>query len=257
MRRAAVLAAAVVVALAPGRAAAEQLTVAVSTGEIRIDSNFTGANITVFGVIERDASTVSRAANYEVAIVLRGPPESVVAWRKDRVVGIWANRTSETMVSVPSFYGISTSGLLDEVSTPAVLRRFGIGLDYVPLKFRGRKDMDDGREKQFRAAFIRLNQKAGLYSEQFAGVEFMGASVFRSTMWVPANTPDGDYTLTVYLFSGSALLAQREEKVSITKTGFEQVVFTAAHDQALLYGLACVLLALFTGWIAGVVFRRD
>ena len=85
----------------------------------------------------------------------------------------------------------------------------------------------------------------------------MGGAVFRSTVWIPANIPVGDYALTVYLFSGSALLAQAKDTIRITKTGFEQLMFTAAHEQAALYGLACVALALFTGWLAGVIFRRD
>ncbi len=32
---------------------------------------------------------------------------------------------------------------------------------------------------------------------------------------------------------------------------------TFAHSQALLYGLICVALALVTGWLGGVIFRRD
>ena len=38
---------------------------------------------------------------------------------------------------------------------------------------------------------------------------------------------------------------------------FEQLTFTFAHDEAFIYGVACVALALFTGWLAGVLFRRD
>jgi hypothetical protein len=34
-------------------------------------------------------------------------------------------------------------------------------------------------------------------------------------------------------------------------------VVDAAHDHGLLYGLATALMALVTGWIASVVFRRD
>ncbi|MEM9207038.1 MAG: TIGR02186 family protein, partial [Pseudomonadota bacterium] len=30
-----------------------------------------------------------------------------------------------------------------------------------------------------------------------------------------------------------------------------------AHNQPLLYGIIAVLLAIFTGWAAGVIFRRD
>ena len=88
---------------------AEKLTVAVSTPEIQINSNFTGTNVTVFGVIERDAGTVARAAPYQVAALVLGPPETVVARRKDRVLGVWLNGASETLVSAPTFYSLATT----------------------------------------------------------------------------------------------------------------------------------------------------
>src|SRR6476660_1229225 len=92
-----------------GGRAAERLTIALSTPEIKIDSNFTGASVTVFGVIERDLATVAQTAGYQIAVVVKGPGESVVARRKDRVLGIWANNESATIVAAPSFYAVSTS----------------------------------------------------------------------------------------------------------------------------------------------------
>jgi uncharacterized protein (TIGR02186 family) len=76
-------------------------------------------------------------------------------------------------------------------------------------------------------------------------------------LWIPANAPVGRYTANVFLFSGNALLARETGSLDITRVGFEQLMFAAAHEHALTYGLACVALALFTGWLAGVVFRRD
>jgi len=43
----------------------------------------------------------------------------------------------------------------------------------------------------------------------------------------------------------------------VYKSGFEQVVTTAARDYGLLYGLVTAMMALATGWFASVVFRRD
>ena len=77
MRRLALSFAVLLFAIVP--AAAERLIIALSTSDIRIDSGFTGDAITVFGVIERDAATVSRASAYDVAVVVRGPSEPVVA----------------------------------------------------------------------------------------------------------------------------------------------------------------------------------
>jgi hypothetical protein len=42
----------------------------------------------------------------------------------------------------------------------------------------------------------------------------------------------------------------------VRKSGFENFVYVMSRQQPLLYGIACVLLALGTGWLAGVVFRR-
>lgn len=255
MRAAAAFLAAALVAAGP--AFAEDLTVALSTSEIRIDSNFTGAAVTVFGVIERDASTVSRPASYEVAVVLRGPSETVVARRKDRIVAIWANSASETFILAPSYYSVSSSRPLPEVSTEQILERFQIGLDHIAFTYARRARVNDPAAAEFRDAFIRLKTQSGLYASDPSGVDFIGSSVFRSTIWVPANVSAGRYEVTVYLFAGDALVAQASENFGIVKTGFEQFMFNASREHAFLYGLACVFLALFTGWLAGVIFRRD
>ncbi|HMN87359.1 MAG TPA: TIGR02186 family protein [Bauldia sp.] len=257
MRRALATLALLGAAAAGSEARAEKLTVALSTEEIRIDSNFTGASVTVFGVIERDAITVSRASPYEVAVTLRGQPETVVARRKDPILGIWINRAAETFVDVPSFYAVVTSKPLEEISTAQLLTRFGVGLDYIPFSIAGETVADTAGNDAFREAFVRLKEQSGLYSEDVGGVTSMGEAVFRATIGIPANVPTGRYTLTVHLFSGDALIAQADESLEVIKTGFEQYMFTAAHERAALYGLACVALALFAGWLAGVIFRRD
>ena len=51
-------------------------------------------------------------------------------------------------------------------------------------------------------------------------------------------------------------VAEGSQSFSVTKTGFENFIFVASRQQPLLYGLVCVVLALATGWFAGVVFRR-
>jgi uncharacterized protein (TIGR02186 family) len=238
-------------------AAAESLTIALSTGDIRIDSDFSGAAITVFGVIERDAATVSRGAPYDIAVLVRGPTESVVARRKEPLLLLWVNRSSETFTAAPSYYALSSTRPLDEIATPPTLKRFGLGFDNVPLQVADTAER--ATDPEFRDAFIRLRKEAGLYSEFAGGVDFIGTSnsVFRSAAWIPSNAPDGRYTVEVFLFSGEAFLSHRQATLNVTKVGFEQFMFEASHNNALLYGLACVLLALFTGWLAGVIFRRD
>src|SRR5690606_24365893 len=70
-------------------AAAQSLVLALSTEEVLINSNFTGAGLTVFTVVQ--GAPEADLQNYDLAVVLRGPPGDFVTRRKDRVLGLWIN----------------------------------------------------------------------------------------------------------------------------------------------------------------------
>ncbi|AXS42468.1 TIGR02186 family protein [Breoghania sp. L-A4] len=236
---------------------AETLVTALSAPKVSITSNFTGTEIVVFGVVERDARTVSRPDPYDIVVVATGTPEDVVTRRKERLFGVWVNRNSLTFLDVPSFYSLHGSRPLESIASPAVLKRRQIGVDnlILPAAIGQREQLVFSRS--YRDAFIRLKLKSGLYTEESGKVEFLSDALFRTTIPLPANVPDGAYTVTIHLFRGGALLASQEQELTIAKSGFEQITYTLAHSQSLLYGIGCVLIAMFTGWLAGVVFRRD
>jgi uncharacterized protein (TIGR02186 family) len=246
------MAAAVVIAvltLAP--ASAEQLTVAVSMPAVQITSNFTGAPIAVFGVIETDAGATP-ASDYQVAVVVLGPDETAVERRKDRLIAIWANRAAETIASAPAFYSLATSAEPAALAKPEVLQRLDIGFNNLDLGQTGATP----QTFEFRDAFVRLKQKAGLYGQSGA-IKFIGPLIFRTTTFLPANVPVGRYTVVAYLFSGGQLVAHGEDAFVVSKSGAEGSIADFARSQSLVYGLLCAGLALFIGWAGGVIFRRD
>jgi uncharacterized protein (TIGR02186 family) len=250
VRRLVLAALALVAGLAP--AAAETLVASVSSSRIEISSDFTGTTLAVFGVIERDARTVARPGGYDVVIVVRGPDEEVVARRKQRTLGIWVNRESERFPEAPSFYSIDSTRPLAEITSPAILRAHDLGLHYA----------DFGRgpghaEEPFRAALIRIREKAGLFAERSGTVKMLTPTFFQAGVPLPGTVPDGRFTVEISLFADGALLAHSVADLAIEKTGFEDAVHNIAGEQPLLYGFAVVALAIFAGWLGGVVFRRD
>jgi uncharacterized protein (TIGR02186 family) len=246
-----------VTAATAGSAAAERLTIALSTTDIAISSSFTGVPLTVFGVIEGDRASAPPGRNYRVAVLVLGPRYSVVARKKDRVLGIWANRESQTIINPPSFYSLATSAPLADLAAPSVLERLQLGLDNIAFVYEARAVVNDPGAAEFRDAFIRLKEKSRLYGESVGGVNFIGDVVFRTTAFLPANIPVGDYTAVAYLFSGSELIARAEQKIGVSRTGFEATMAGFARTQSLPYGVLVVAMALFIGWLGGVIFRRD
>lgn len=114
-------------------ALAEKLVSAISSSHVAITSNFTGTQILVYGEIARDAETVSRTGNQDVVVVVEGPLERVTTWRKDRIVGLWINATSQTYIAVPSFYAVHATDDLRNIASEDWLKQYRIGLEHLPL----------------------------------------------------------------------------------------------------------------------------
>ena len=59
------------------------------------------------------------------------------------------------------------------------------------------------------------------------------------------------------VFNGGALVAKQALFFTVSKSGVEQTVTRAAYVYPLAYGIFTVLIALFFGWLASAIFRRD
>ena len=109
----------------------------------------------------------------------------------------------------------------------------------------------------FRRAFIRLRTERGLYRKATSAVTFLTPTLFRTGIPLPAEVPIGTYEVDIKLFAQGALAARTQTAFEVVKVGFEQFVATAARHHGLIYGVATAMMALMTGWLASVVFRRD
>jgi len=239
-------------------AQAERLVTTLSTSRVLISSNFTGLDVVLFGSVERDAQTVARRGGYDIVVTVKGPRESVVTYRKQRVFGIWVNADSRNFVDAPSYLTVLSNRTINDIADLNTLRRAQTGLARVLLQQEISGDIADSiRDDPFRQAFLRLKIERGLYRETQNGVTFLTPALFRAAIPIPDNAPTGSYDVDVKLFVDGALLTRTQTALEVVKVGFEQFVASAAREHGLLYGLATALMALLTGWLASVVFRKD
>jgi uncharacterized protein (TIGR02186 family) len=248
---------AILLALAsPARA--ERLITTLSTSRVLISSNFTGADVVLFGSVERDAQTVARRGVYDIVVTVTGPRETVVTYRKERVFGVWVNADSRTFVKAPSYLTVLANRTINDIADVNTLRRTQTGLARTLLPQEISGDIADStRDDPFRQAFLRLKIERGLYREIQNGVTFLTPALYRAAIPIPDNAPTGLYEVDVKLFADGALLSRQQTALEIVKVGFEQFVASAAREHGLFYGLATALMALLTGWLASVVFRKD
>ena len=244
-------------ATAPAQGAklgAEIVEADVSSRSIAVTSGFTGEEIIVFGSIYNSRQTAADAGFYDVVVVVEGIPAPLVLRRKSNVAGLWMNTTSVNFDQVPSFYALASTGPLDKIATPDVFEDQGIGFDYI--RITPRHHVAEAEMKSHRDALIRLKKKDKVYIQEQSGVTFIGRSLFRSSVMLPANIPVGLLQARVYLFHDGALLSTYNAELQLEREGLERWLHDLARNNGFLYGLLAVFTAVAAGLLASEVTRR-
>lgn len=237
----------------------EKVEADVSAHNIEVTASFTGHEIVVFGSVDYSRQPTPESGYYDVVVIVEGPPVAVVARSKSNVGGLWINTGSMLFDAVPSFYAVSTTRPLEEIADTQTLKDHSIGFDYVRMRPRQGRVPNFTPEdlKAYRDAVVRLKQRDFLYPRQDFGVGFIGRSLFRTSMKLPANVPVGALRANVYLFREGALISTFTSPVKLERRGVEAVVHRFATHHSFLYGLATILLAVGAGLAASSLFRRN
>jgi uncharacterized protein (TIGR02186 family) len=244
--------------LAIKSARAERLIVSVSNQRVTVTPNYSGEELVLFGSVEKDDKTPADRTSYDLVVTVSGPPADMVTRRKERKFGIWVNTDYRQFLQVPSYLAIFANRPIDAIAPPEVQRRQQLGLNNVLLTQRVGPDYADVVPNDpFRRAFVRLRSENGLYREQTSAVTFLTPTLFRTGIPLPAEVPIGTYEIEIKLFSDGALVTHAETAFEIVKVGFEQFVATTARQNGFIYGLVTAAMALMTGWMASIVFRKD
>ncbi len=225
-----------------------------SSDEVPIEWNFTGAEILLFGAIEGEAEDGERP---DVIVVVRGPKKTVIARKKQRVAGIWVNTNPKELRSVPLYYSVASSRPLRDIAPSSILDKLDIGFDaLIGNLVKGSKFDDASIGERYSEAAVRIMETNGLYSTGGHSVKIVGDRLFQVKIALPANVPSGKFTADVYLFRGGKLLGRRVTNLSIQKTGFERFVYNSAYQYPSLYGVVAVILAVGAGLAATALFKN-
>lgn len=225
----------------------------VSQRKVEIIYSFTGAELLAFGAILYPGGRVPDKPA-EIAVVLRGPTQSIVVREKQKVAGIWINADSARFRSAPAFYAVASSRPIREMVDERTASIFELGLDNLQLS--PANIGSPGEQKRFEAGLVDLRRRAGLYVQESTSVEITDGVLYRARIGIPARVPVGRYTAETFLIQNGRILAGASREVTIGKSGFERFIAAAAEQAPFTYGIVAVLLSLGLGWAAGALFLR-
>ncbi len=227
-------------AAVPGGGVPAQMPMLVdlASHRIHIDAAFTGAELLLFGALDRRGDIVVRVF---------GPPVDITVRRKVKTGGIWLNGDRVDVGTVPSFYSVAASRPLASIASDDLRR--DLELD---VRYQVRGEIPDTH----RAGLIRNFTRRGLYAVEQEPVSIIGGRLFRATLALPAETLPGEYWVETLLFREGVLTHRRINRLSVERGGFESFLFDLAQERPAEYGLLAVVVALAMGVTAAEVFRR-
>lgn len=236
------------VAVAGASARGQALVADLSSHHVAITTGFTGTDVLLFGAVDGEG---------DVVVVITGPPESVAVRNKQRIAGIWVNADTVEFQGVPNFYAVASNRPLEEITTPDIRETQQIGAEYIATTIaaddRNRPDTEIAR---FREALIRNKQRSGLFSVTPERISIVSDRLFRTQIHFPSNMATGSYTAVVYLFRDGEAVQAVSTPILVEKVGVGAEIYNFAHRQSALYGLAAIVIAVFSGWLGGVIFRK-
>jgi uncharacterized protein (TIGR02186 family) len=155
---------------------------------------------------------------------------------------------------VPAYYRAAGTRPFDRIAPRAVLDRYEIGEEHIAFTLAPGEPQEDTEE--YRTAFLRNMAELELYAGGGGELTIVDRRLFRTTISFPANVPTGLYSVEMYLFRDGRLITRRTTPLVVRKVGVEAQLYEFAHEQAALYGVIAIVVALMAGWAAGAVFRR-
>lgn len=230
---------------------AEEVVLGLSQDEISINTTFDGSEILLFGAIKREVRIPE--GELGVVVAVEGPKQPLNVRRKERRFGIWVNVDAVEIDAAPSFYAVATSGPWSEVLSEVEDLRHKMSIPRAIRSVGAPSTVTDAQS--FTDAVIRIRTANGAYKVREGAVTLSESTLFQTSVELPANLTEGFYRTRILLTRQGRVVSTYETVIDVRKVGLERWLYELSREQAVLYGLMSLFIAIAAGWGASAAFR--
>jgi len=167
---------------------------------------------------------------------------------------MWMNAGDLTISDIPSlyFYALTNPDLTTMPSAP---------WGYAALERQSHITgaVQPEGEAFFFKQFIALKESEGMFRSYSDGIATelspQGTKRITKVFWLPARVPPGVCQVLLHVIQDGSTIFEKQRELQITKVGLPSLVWTMAHAQPVLYGIAAVIIALIAGFLMGFFFK--
>ena len=219
----------------------------ISEENIKIETNFIGKEVIIFGILNDDQDTI---------ITIKGPEKNAVIQKKERILGFWFNTKKITYNQIPSIFFIASSNEIEDILPTSTIIKEELSFDYLlENKTSQRNFISDISLDTWKSNFVRIKKNKNLFKEY--EIENIDNKLFQTRIFFPAKSIPGEYKVNVYQIKDNLILNNKEKVITLKKSGIGNQIYNFAHKNAAAYGLFAIIFAVLSGFLAATLFRRS
>ena len=218
-----------------------------SESEIKIETDFNGKEIIIFGILNEDQDTL---------ITIKGPEKKALIQKKERILGFWFNTKQITYNKIPSIFFIASSTNLENILPMSTIIKEELSFDLLlENKLSKRNFISDISLQVWKDNFVRIKKNKNLFKDY--RVEKIENKLFQTRVFFPAESIPGKYKVNVYQIKNNVILNKKEKIITLQKSGIGSQIYDFAHNNAAAYGFFTIIFAILSGFLAATLFRRS
>ena len=218
-----------------------------SQNNIKIETDFNGKEIIIFGILNDDQETL---------IAIKGPEKKALIQKKERILGFWFNTMQITYDKVPSIFFIASSANIEDILPMSTIIKEELSFDLLlENKLSQRNFISDVSLEVWKDNFVRIKKNKNLFKQY--KVEKIENKLFQTQVFFPAESIPGEYKVQVYQIKNNIILNMKEKIITLQKSGIGSRIYDFAHKNAAAYGFFTIIFAVLSGFLAATLFRRS
>jgi len=219
----------------------------ISENNIKIETNFIGKEVIIFGILNDDQETI---------MTIKGPEKNALIQKKERILGFWFNTKKITYNQIPSIFFIASSNKIEDILPTSTIIKEELSFDYLlENKTSQRNFISDISLDTWKSNFVRIKKNKNLFKEY--EIENIDNKLFQTRIFFPAKSIPGEYKVNVYQIKDNLILNKKEKVITLKKSGIGNQIYNFAHKNAAAYGLFAIIFAVLSGFLAATLFRRS
>lgn len=227
------------------------LTCEVSPAQIPITMSYHGAKLTITG---------QSAPNDDLIVKISTAPVDTTMKYKAKAGGLfWMKKGSLEFKGLPVVYLVNTTADLNRILPEEARRQEQLGYDALGKAASVEDSSGEPAEGKWFDEFIRFKEREMVYAVQQGTITRQHgeeSNTFQVVVDWPYQAPPGVYNVDLLAVSNGSVVDKTSTSFEVQRSGMAAALSKMAFDQAALYGIMAVVIAMVAGFAVGAIFKK-